>query len=602
MSLSFLDLIVLIGLVALTMALGLYMGRSSKKSISEFFLGGRNIPWYIAGISMVATTFAADTPLAVTELVGKYGISGNWLWWNLLAGGMLTTVFFAKLWRRSGVTTEVEFIEFRYSGPEAAFLRGLKSIYLGAFMNVLIMGWVNVAMITLLQGFFGLSWTDAFLYTGLALLTVLVYTAFSGLKGVVYTDVFQFLLAMAGSIILAVIVLGSPEVGGISGLKETLPESTFSFFPTVSENGGSSGSYQIGLASFIAFFGMVWWTSWYPGAEPGGGGYTAQRMLSTKDERHSFLASLLFQIGHYAVRPWPWILVALSALALYSAPGDLTQDMPEFITYETLTQAEQAPLDADQHAAYAAWMNTWEPVYGERLADAVKYQQDNRFGYIFIMRDFLPAGILGMMLASFFAAYMSTMSTQLNWGASYLVNDLYLRFMNPHSDKQNSIRISRITTVILALLSLLITSSMDSISGVWQFIMECGAGLGLVLILRWYYWRINAWAEITATIAPFVGYYLSHYQFDWLFPHTLFFTVGFTTVAWITVMMLTPATPVTTLIKFYTTVRPGGVWGFVARKTGVKSDQKLVPLILKWVLGVGGIYAALFGVGWLLLH
>jgi len=263
MTLSTLDIVVLVSLLSLTIIIGLFYGRSKKKSLSEYFLGGRNLPWYVAGISMIATTFAADTPLAVTELVGQYGISGNWLWWNLLAGGMLTTVFFARLWRRSGVTTEVEFIEFRYSGRPAALLRGFKSIYLGAFMNVLIMGWVNVAMITLLQGFFGITEQEAFLWTGAALLGVVAYVSFSGLKGVVYTDVFQFVLAMIGSITLAVYVLKAPEIGGLDGLKAALPKETFNFIPSISSEGASGGqSYQIGLASFFAFFGIVWWTSW----------------------------------------------------------------------------------------------------------------------------------------------------------------------------------------------------------------------------------------------------------------------------------------------------------------------------------------------------
>ncbi|MDC1364048.1 hypothetical protein N8196_02200, partial [Schleiferiaceae bacterium] len=280
-------------------------------------------------------------------------------------------------------------------------------------------------------------------------------------------------------------------MGGLAGLRASLPEETFSFLPSVGD-GGSGGRYQISLASFLAFFGMVWWTSWYPGAEPGGGGYSAQRMLSTKDERSSFLASALFQIGHYAVRPWPWIIVALSAIALYGGQHNLAEETPGFINYECLTGIYDCePLNAAQQAEYEQWVATWEPVYGDRLPEALKYQQDYRFGYIFIMRDYLPKGVLGMLLASFFAAYMSTMSTQLNWGASYLINDFYLRFLRPNAPRRLSLRISRAVTLLLAVFGLLITSQMNSIAGVWQFIMECGAGLGLVLILRWYWWRIN---------------------------------------------------------------------------------------------------------------
>lgn len=604
MSLSTLDITVLISLLLLTIVIGLYFGRSKKNSISEYFLGGRSLPWYIAGISMVATTFAADTPLAVTELVGQYGISGNWLWWNLLAGGMLTTVFFARLWRRSGLTTEVEFIEFRYAGWSAALLRGFKALYLGGLMNILIMGWVNVAMITLLQGFFGMSESDAFLWTGLALVGVVVYVSFSGLKGVVYTDVFQFILAMSGSIALAIYVLRAPEVGGLAGIKKALPEETFNFLPAVGES-ASSGTYQISLASFLAFFGMVWWTSWYPGAEPGGGGYSAQRMLSTKDERSSFLASALFQIGHYAIRPWPWIIVALSAIVLYSSGGDVSSSAPDFISYECLTEQVQCePLDAAQQAELDQWMAQWTPVYGDRLPEALKYQRDYRFGYIFLMRDFLPKGLLGMLLASFFAAYMSTMSTQLNWGASYLINDFYLRFIHPNAPRKRSLGMSRLATLILAILGLLITTQMDSIAGVWQFIMECGAGLGLVLILRWYWWRINAWAEIAATVAPFIGYAIAHYALDWLFPNSFFFTVAFTTVSWILTMYMTQPEPSSTLIDFYTKVRPGGAWKPVQWKTGDQQDENdpsTLQLVFYWMLGIAVVYGALFSVGYLLL-
>lgn len=603
MSLSTLDITVLISLLLLTIVIGLYFGRSKKNSISEYFLGGRSLPWYIAGISMVATTFAADTPLAVTELVGQYGISGNWLWWNLLAGGMLTTIFFARLWRRSGLTTEVEFIEFRYAGWSAALLRGFKALYLGGLMNVLIMGWVNVAMITLLQGFFGMSESEAFLWTGLSLVGVVIYVSFSGLKGVVYTDVFQFILAMSGSIALAVYVLRAPEIGGLAGIKKALPEETFNFLPAIGES-ATSGSYQISLASFLAFFGMVWWTSWYPGAEPGGGGYSAQRMLSTKDERSSFLASALFQIGHYAIRPWPWIIVALSAIVMYSSGGDVSSSAPDFISYECLT--DQVPcesLDAAQQAELDQWLAEWTPIYGDRLPEALKYQQDNRFGYIFLMRDFLPKGLLGMLLASFFAAYMSTMSTQLNWGASYLINDFYLRFIHPNAPRKRTLGISRLATLILAILGLMITTQMDSIAGVWQFIMECGAGLGLVLILRWYWWRINAWAEIAATIAPFIGYAIAHYALDWIFPNSFFFTVGFTTVSWLLTMYLTQPEPSSTLIEFYAKVRPGGAWKPVQWKIGEQEgvkDPSTWQLFMYWILGIGIVYGALFSVGYLL--
>jgi hypothetical protein len=410
---------------------------------------------------------------------------------------------------------------------------------------------------------------------------------------------------MSGSIVLAVYVLQSPEVGGISGLKEVLPSETFEFLPAVGNTDSSQGGYQITLASFLAFFGMVWWSSWYPGAEPGGGGYSAQRMLATKDERSSFLASALFQIGHYAVRPWPWILVALSAIALYGSKGNPVEDLPNFISYEMLSGDQPFErMTTAQEAEYEQWLNTWGAVYGEQLPQAVKYNQDYRFGYIFIMRDFMPKGLLGMLLASFFAAYMSTMSTQLNWGASYLINDLYLRFIRPSSPKRNTLNMSKLVTLILAFIGLLVTSMMDSIAGVWQFIMECGAGLGLVLILRWYWWRINAWTEIAATLAPFIGYGIAHSLLDWAFPNSFFFTVAFTTVTWITTMYLTSPEPFYTLVKFYKTVQPGGSWKPVALKVNETNEHgpSSWMLLLHWVLGIAAVYGALFGVGALLFH
>ena len=557
MILSTTDIIVLVLLLLSTVLIGLYFGRSKKKTLSEYFLGGRSLPWYIAGISMVATTFAADTPLAVTELVGQYGISGNWLWWNLLAGGMLTTVFFARLWRRSGLTTEVEFIEFRYSGRPAALLRGFKAIYLGGIMNVLIMGWVNVAMITLLEGFFGMTHESAFVWTGVALLIVVFYVSFSGLKGVVYTDVFQFVLAMSGSIALAYYVLKAPEIGGLAGLRAALPEETFSFLPSVGE-GGAGGRYQISLASFLAFFGMVWWTSWYPGAEPGGGGYSAQRMLSTKDERSSFLASALFQIGHYAVRPWPWIIVALSAIALYGGQNNLAEQTPDFINYECLTGVyECEPLTSQQQTEYAQWLETWQPVYGDRLPEALKYQQDYRFGYIFIMRDYLPKGILGMLLASFFAAYMSTMSTQLNWGSSYVVNDLYARFINKEASEKQKVIVGKLTTVLLMICAATFSFYLQSAKDVFDLLLQIGAGTGLLFILRWFWNRINPFSEIAAMAISFMValfFFINGKQeVPWIEIAgywQLIIGVIITTIGWVSVTLLTKPSTKETLDSF----------------------------------------------------
>jgi Na+/proline symporter len=361
----------------ISFSIAFYYYKRASKDTNEFFLSGRNLPWYLAGLSMVATTFAADTPIAVTELVTKNGIAGNWLWWNFAFGGMLTVFFFSKLWRRAGLVTEVEFTEFRYSGKPAKFLRAFRALYLGLIMNIIIIGWVNKAMISILIGFFGVEQTLVFFYVFGVMLFVAIYSALSGLWGVVITDAFQFFMAMAGCIILAIIVVNSPQVGGINELQNKLPHTVFDFFPSISNASDASGAMVLSISSFLAYVGIIWWASWYPGAEPGGGGYVVQRMLSSKNEKHSLFATLFFQVAHYALRPWPWIIVGLSTLILY----------PD--------------LSSDQKG----------------------------LGYIYAMRDFLPAGIKGLLIAAFFAAYMSTVATQLNWGTSYIINDFYRRFL-----------------------------------------------------------------------------------------------------------------------------------------------------------------------------
>ncbi len=542
--LATLDWIIIIAFLALSMAIGLYYRKRASGNLSDFFLGGRNLPWHIAGISMVATTFAADTPLAVTGLVVKNGISGNWLWWNMLAGGMLTTFFFARLWRRSGVITEVELIELRYSGTEAAFLRGLRAIYLGLFMNVLVIGWVNVALASILVGMFGIPQEQVIWYVAFAMAVAVIYTTISGLWGVAVTDVVQFTIAMIGTTVLAYVVVTSEAIGGISGLQEKLADKpwAFEFFPSIGNSVADVGStLTITVGAFLAFIGVQWWSSWYPGAEPGGGGYVAQRMMSAKDENQAVYATLLFQVCHYALRPWPWILVALCTIVLY--PG----------------------------------------------------LENPGMGYIYAMNDFLPVGLKGLLVVAFLAAYLSTISTQLNWGAGYLVNDVYKRFSAKNSTDKELITASRLATVFLCLLGIAVTPMITSIEDTWKFIMECGAGLGLVLILRWYWWRINAWSEIAATVAPFIGYAISKFYLGWEFPNSFFLTVGFTTVSWLLVTFITKPTEKQTLISFYNKVQPGGWWAPISatQPEGFKPGY----LALCWLSGITFTYAMLFGVG-----
>lgn len=532
MNLSAVDWIIVATYLLLSLVVGLYYSKRAGKNVSEFFLGGRNFPWWLAGTSMVATTFAADTPLAVTELVGQNGIAGNWLWWNFVMGGMLTVFFFSRLWRRAGVLTEVELIELRYGGKAAAFLRGFKSVYLGIFMNCVIIGWVNVALISILQVFFEIPKENAMLYVAGAMLLTAAYSSLSGLWGVAVTDVIQFVIAMTGCIVLAILVLNSPQVGGIDGLKEKLPPGALEFFPRVGNTAGEIGTtLTLSIASFLAFISVMWWSSWYPGQEPGGGGYVAQRMMSAKDEKHALYSTLFFQIAHYCLRPWPWIIVGLCALVLYP-------DLP-----------------------FA----------------------DKKLGYVMAMKEFLPSGLKGLLLVAFLAAYMSTIATQLNWGTSYIVNDLYKRFWNKNGSQKHYVRSGRVVTLIVMAAGLFATTQIDSIKDAWSFIMECGAGLGLVLILRWYWRRINVWSEISATIAPFIGYTVSRFALDMEFPNSFFFTVSFTTFTWLVVTFLTPAESDETLNRFFEKLHPG--------------KMNILPNIICWVSGIGLVYSCLFLTG-----
>ena len=546
MSLTVIDWGIMAAYLAVSLFIGLYFRKSAGKSLADFFLGGRNIPWAIAGLSMVATTFAADTPLAVTELIRQKGISGNWLWWNMLMGGMLTTFFFARLWRRANIMTEVEFLELRYGGRYAAWFRGFKAVYLGFFMNVLVIAWVNLAMVSILQVFFGLSFALAVWYVAAIMLIATLYSSLSGLIGVAVTDAFQFFIAIGGAIMLAVYVIHSEDIGGIAGLKNKLPPEALDFFPRFSNHSAvqATGMFTITIGSFLAYLGMQWWSSWYPGAEPGGGGYIAQRMMSTRSEKDSIKATLLFQIIHYVVRPWPWILVALATMVLYP-------------------QLSETEL---------------------------------RNGYVMAVKEFLPSGWRGLMLVAMVAAYMSTISTQLNWGSSYIVNDLYRRFWGQNKNAKHLVQVSRITTVLLMVAGLYVTTLVTSISGVWSFLLECGAGLGLVLILRWYWWRISLWSELTATLSPFIYYFLSKYVFFWVFPQSFFFTVGMTTITWLVVTYLTPPESKETLLHFVHRVNPNGAWAPVYRLAGLKKpSNKIVRLTLvSWLSAVILAYALLF--------
>jgi SSS family solute:Na+ symporter len=548
----------------LIIAIAIYMSRRAGKDTGEFFLTGRNLPWYIAGTSMVATTFAADTPLAVTELVADNGIAGNWLWWNMLIGGALTVFFFARLWRRAGILTDCEFVAIRYSGKAADFLRGFRAIYIGIVMNVVVIAWVNLAMVKILSVIFpdmtffgvrelsilGFTFSSHLLVVGCIMLFVAVYSALSGLWGVSLSDAVQFVMAMTGCIILAVFALRQDQIGGISGLKEKLPEWVFNYTPSIGSKTDATsavGLLKMSVITFITYIGVQWWASWYPGAEPGGGGYVAQRMMSAKDEKHALGATLWFQIAHFALRPWPWILVALCTLVLYP-------DLP-----------------IDQK--------------GE--------------GFVMIIRDVLPVGLLGLLLAAFSAAYMSTIASQTVWGTSYIVNDLYRPFLKPGAREKYYVKVSRITTFILIIFSLIITSKLERISDAWKFILEASGGIGLVLIFRWFWWRINAWSEISAIIAPFVIYPVLKFVFKMEFPYTLLIIVGWSTIVWLTVTFLTRPTDEKTLVSFYRKVHPGGSgWKKIsASLPDVKGDKGYGYLLVNWFAGCIMVILSLFSIG-----
>ena len=545
-----LDWTIIAAYFLLSLVIGLYYARRAGRSTEDFFLSGRNLPWWLAGLSMVATTFAADTPLAVTELVATRGIAGNWLWWNMAIGGMATVFFFAHLWRRAGIMTDLELIELRYSGTPAAFLRGFRALYLGLFMNAIIMGWVNLAMASILEGMFGIPAEQVFWYIAAAMLFTAVYSSVSGLWGVTVTDAVQFVIAMAGCIVLAIVVVNDPAIGGLAGLQRALPPDTLRMFPRITSIGdGATGVLALSAGAFFAYVGVQWWASWYPGAEPGGGGYIAQRMMSTRDERHSVFSVLFFQIAFFCLRPWPWILVALASLVLYP-----------------------------------------------QLAGS-----DVRLGYIYAMNDYLSPGLKGLLVAAFFAAYMSTIATHLNWGTSYLIHDLWRRFAAKDRSERQYVMVSRVTTVLLMLASLLVTQMLGSIAGAWEFIIECGAGLGLVLLLRWYWWRVNAWSEIAATITPALVYTVirilnASAETPYLvFPESLFLIVATTTVVWIAVTFLTRPTDQTTLDAFYRRVRPAGFWGVYAhRHPDIVPSGGMLARFAGWLLGVLLIYSVLF--------
>jgi len=556
MKLTALDWAVVASYFVLNLLIGLYYKKRAGKSLDEFFVSGRNVPWWLAGTSMVATTFAADTPLAVTGMVARGGIAGNWLWWNFVFSGMATVFFFSRLWRRSGVMTDVEFAEIRYGGKPAAFLRGFRALYLAVPINCIVLGWVNLAMVKILMLILGITKIQAIVTVlGLIALTGSISTL-AGLWGVLVTDAVQFVIKMGMVIVLAVFAVKT--VGGIDAMKAKLeavdlargadPGSLLSFVPDLH-------SAWMPMITFLVYISVIWWATWYPGAEPGGGGFVAQRIFSAKDERHSLWATLWFNVAHYALRPWPWILAALVSLILFP-------NLP-----------------------------------------------DPETGYVRVMIACLPPALRGLMVAAFAAAFMSTIGTQLNWGASYLVNDFYRRFLNKSDSQAHYVMVSQLATVLLAVISGVVTFYMDSIAGAWKLLIVTGAGTGTVLILRWFWWRINAWSEVSSMAAAFAVSLFLQLGLRWDsddpigFAKIMLVTVGATTVVWLTVTLLTGPEDEQKLIEFFRRSRPApALWGPIAIKAGVADTRSLGSSFLNWITGCVLIYSSLFGIGKVLLH
>jgi SSS family solute:Na+ symporter len=628
--LNIFDYAVIIGFFIVIIIIVAYYSRKAGKDTKQFFLSGRNLPWYLAGTAMVATTFAADTPLAVTELVAKNGIAGNWLWWNLAIGGMLTVFFFSRLWRRSGIMTDLEFIEIRYSGAEASILRGFRAIYLGLFMNAIVMGWVHEAMEKIFRII--LPQYDSFLLVTILALIIAVYALASGLLGTIRTDSFQFVFAMAGCIILAVVVVRLPEISGLKNLSAKISPELLDFFPKVGNISVAKltgGALSLTIGAFIAYVGILWWSSWYPGADPGGGGYIAQRMLSAKNERHSLLATLWFNIAHYTIRPWPWIIVALAALVIL--PRAQNTDILEKQNPELFKKVEEVYNNKSLYRNKKALAKNEALTKDEVLTENEALAEDTVFmsfyeeyentvdpGVMYpkLMARYLPAGLLGLLIAVFMAAYMSTIASQLNWGTSYLINDFYRRFVNKTDTETHYIIISKISILFLIMFSLLVSRYfLTSISGAWIFILNVSAGLGAVLILRWYWWRINAWSEISAMIAPFFIYPLALHGISLqteIFSHhvsinitglkpplTLYPVVIGTTIVWLLVTFLTKPADKEVLGSFYRKVHPGGAgWRRIAREIkDIMPSTNFGRQFVNWICSVIVIYATMYGIG-----
>jgi Na+/proline symporter len=558
MALQGLDWGIIAAYFIVSLLIGLMVSRKSGSSVAEFFLSGRNMPWWLLGVSMVATTFSADTPNLVTDIVRNNGVGGNWVWWAFLLTGMLTVFVYAKLWRRTGILTDLEFYEMRYGGKPGAFLRGFRAIYLGLFFNVMIMATVCLAVIKIGNVLLGLDPWQTLLIS--STITV-AYSMVGGFKGVLFTDLFQFILAMAGMVGAAMFLVNRPEIGGLHTLlSQPVVTEAMSVFPDWSDPGSWVPIFLIPLA-------VQWWSSWYPGAEPGGGGYIAQRMLAARNERHAMGATLLFNITHYALRPWPWIIIALCSMIVFPTTADIARQFPHV-----------DPSIIKDDLAFPA------------------------------MLSFLPTGLLGLVIAALIAAFMSTIATHLNWGSSYIINDFYARFIQPGASEKKLVNLARWSTLGLMIIASLVATQLSSALQAFNILLQIGAGTGLIFILRWFWYRINAWSEISGMVISFLVaiYFELLYTGSMASWEKLTLGVLITTIGWITVTFLTRPEKDEVLSKFYTTVRPHAIgWNTWLKRTNtipVKhgGEGGLGLEIFSMVLGCLLVYGYLFGLGYLI--
>ena len=560
MQISTLDWIIIFSFFALFILIGIYYSKRSGQSSKEFFLSGRDMPWWLLGISMVATTFSADTPNLVTNIVRDSGVSGNWAWWAFLITGMMTVFLYAKLWRRSNVLTDLEFYEIRYSGPESTFLRAFRAIYLGVFFNVMIMATVCLAGIKIGGILLGLTPFQCVFYS--SLITV-IYSSLGGLRSVIITDLIQFVLAMVGSIWACYYLINLDQIGGLATLiNNPLIIEKLNFLPDFND-------YDSLITILIIPIAVQWWAVWYPGAEPGGGGYIAQRMLSAKDEKNAIYSTLLFNVAHYAIRPWPWILIALSSIIIYPQLSDISNQFP----------------------------NVDKSIIGNDIAYPA-------------MLSLLPAGLLGLVLASLAAAFMSTISSHLNWGASYISIDFYKRFIKKSATEKEIVLIGRISTVLLMVIAGFIALELQDALEAFRILLQIGAGTGSIFLLRWFWWRVNAYSEITGMIVSFaLAIYFKWFHediFEFSFkPHEeLLLSIAITTSSWILITLLTKPTKKEKLLEFYYKIKPYGIgWnGFLSINNLVKFNSKESPMkdLLLMFICIIIVYFGLFGVGYLL--